>query len=144
MIGNESPCESGPCQRCTSVPQSVDAAILINNEPGSRSGMDTRSMVKGLLCAVMTAARQVSIRMSSCAGANVLNRSSSTRTLQRQLVKRFGVAPEHRRLIVFGEFAAFQQFTGIVLAAFVCDFVREIRRVKKRLVAHRLYREWQG
>ena len=47
--------------------------------------------------------------------------------LQRQLVKRLRIAPEHRGFIVIGDLIAFQQFADIVFAAFVCHFVREIR-----------------
>src|SRR6185503_2561321 len=61
MIGKVSPSLSGPCQRCTSVPQSVEAVIFISKEPGSSLGICTCSMGSGLLCSVMTAARQVSI-----------------------------------------------------------------------------------
>src|ERR1044072_3134485 len=114
MIGSESPCERGPCQRCTSVPQSVDAVIMINNEPGSRSGMGTRSMVRGLLCSVITAARHVSITASSTERLKCLNFF-----LQRQFVKCLSIAPQHSRLVVVADFVAFQKLSDIVLAAFV-------------------------
>src|SRR6185436_15738186 len=59
MIGSVSLPPNGPCQRCTSVPHNVDAVIFISNDPGSRLGICTCSMVNGLLCSVITAARQV-------------------------------------------------------------------------------------
>src|SRR5688572_4650211 len=59
MIGSVSLSPSGPCHRCTSVPHKVDAVIFISNDPGSRLAICTCSMVNGLLCSVITAARQV-------------------------------------------------------------------------------------
>src|SRR4029434_5860507 len=61
MIGNESSSPNGPCQRCTSVPQSVEAVIFTSSEPGSSLGIGTCCIVRGLLCSVITAARQVSM-----------------------------------------------------------------------------------
>src|SRR5882724_2349422 len=100
-------------------------------------------MVSGLLCSVMTAARQVSMvspfRKACCLLMERLKRLKLMERLERfqrfhqlqwQFVKRLCVAPKHGSLVVLGDFIAVHELTEIMLTALVGHLVGKIGRIK--------------